>query len=52
MTPLADDAGGASPDEAVADAAAGEETHDVTTPDSPVEEVDVSAEPDPKAPKS
>jgi ElaB/YqjD/DUF883 family membrane-anchored ribosome-binding protein len=50
-TPLADDAGGASPDEAVADAAAGEENHEVTTPDSPVEELDVSAEPDPKAPK-
>ncbi len=48
---LADDAGGASPDEAVADAAAGEESHEVTTPDSPVEELDVSAEPDPKAPK-
>ena len=46
-----DDASGASPDEAVADAAAGEQMHEVTTPDSPVEETDVSAEPDPKAPK-
>ena len=46
-----DDASGASPDEAVADAVAGEEVHAVTTPDSPVEETDVSAEPDPKAPK-
>lgn len=49
---LADDAGGASPDEAVADAAAGAEMHGVTTPDSPLEETDVSAEPDPKAPKA
>jgi ElaB/YqjD/DUF883 family membrane-anchored ribosome-binding protein len=49
---LADDAGGASPDEAVADAAAGAEMHEVTTPDSPVEQTDVSAEPDPKAPKA
>src|SRR5690349_13218245 len=48
----ADDAGGASPDEAVADAAAGAEMHEVTTPDSPVEQTDVSAEPDPKAPKA
>jgi ElaB/YqjD/DUF883 family membrane-anchored ribosome-binding protein len=46
-----DDASGASPDEAVADAVAGEQVHEVTTPDSPVEETDVSAEPDPKAPK-
>ncbi len=46
-----DDASGASPDEAVADAVAGEKVHEVTTPDSPVEETDVSAEPDPKAPQ-
>jgi hypothetical protein len=26
--------------------------HEVTTPDSPVEQTDVSAEPDPKAPKA
>jgi hypothetical protein len=42
-----EDAGGASPDEAVSDAVAGEETHAVTTPDAPVEEVDVRDEPDP-----
>jgi ElaB/YqjD/DUF883 family membrane-anchored ribosome-binding protein len=47
----AEDASGASPDEAVADAVAGEAVHDVTTPDSPLAETDVSAEPDPKAPK-
>ena len=47
----AEDASGASPDEAVADAVAGEAVHDVTTPDSPLSETDVSAEPDPKAPK-
>jgi hypothetical protein len=35
----------------VADAVAGEAVHDVTTPDSPLAETDVSAEPDPKAPK-
>jgi ElaB/YqjD/DUF883 family membrane-anchored ribosome-binding protein len=46
-----EDPSGASPDEAVADAVAGEQVHDVTTPDSPLEETDVSAEPDPKAPK-
>ena len=34
-----------------AGAAAGEAVHDVTTPDSPLAETDVSAEPDPKAPK-
>ncbi|HMD11531.1 MAG TPA: hypothetical protein VKG90_04280, partial [Marmoricola sp.] len=48
---VAEDASGASPDEAVADAVAGEAVHDVTTPDSPLAETDVSAEPDPKAPK-
>ena len=35
----------------MADAVAGEGVHDVTTPDSPLAETDVSAEPDPKAPQ-
>ena len=37
-----DDSGGASPDEAIADAV--EEPHEVTTPDSPAEVVDVDSE--------
>ena len=37
-----DDAGGASPDEAIADAV--EEPHEVTTPDDPAEVVDVESE--------
>ena len=37
-----DDSGGASPDEAIADAV--EEPHEVTTPDDPAEVVDVESE--------
>lgn len=43
-----DDAAGASPDEAAADATAGTEPHVATTPDQPVEEVDLSDKADPK----
>lgn len=42
--PAGDDAGGAGPDEALADAA--EEPHPVTTPDAPAESVDVDPEGD------
>ena len=44
----AGDPGGASPGEALADAA--EEPHPVTTPDSPAEDVDVAGVEDPKKP--
>ncbi|MCW2757604.1 MAG: hypothetical protein JWO46_1350 [Nocardioidaceae bacterium] len=47
--PADKDDAGASPDEAISDAVAGEESHPVTTPDHPVEETDVSGEDAPKA---
>lgn len=43
-----DDAAGASPDEAAADATAESEPHEVTTPDQPADEVDLSGRADPK----
>ena len=43
-----DDAAGATPDEAAADATAETEPHEVTTPDQPADEVDLSGRADPK----